>query len=67
MLNYTGFLQHFGLDARLQLLIEQGASSTLDYMQQFWLNADGTSEHLWNVRRDCFWLGGDRADRSPLA
>ncbi|KAF8434336.1 base non-specific acid ribonuclease [Boletus edulis BED1] len=30
------------------LLVEQGASATLDYMQQFWLNADGTNEHLWN-------------------
>jgi len=31
-----------------ELLTEQGATSTLDYMQQFWLNADGTNEHFWN-------------------
>ncbi|KAH0828941.1 ribonuclease T2-like protein [Lanmaoa asiatica] len=31
-----------------ELLTEQGATSTLDYMQRFWLNADGTNEHLWN-------------------
>jgi len=31
-----------------QLLLDQGASSTLDYMNQYWLNADGTNQHLWN-------------------
>ena len=35
---------------RVQLLSEQGATSTLDYMEQYWLNADGTNEELWNVR-----------------
>lgn len=54
-------LTHNNLDVTLvlQLLIKQGATSTLDYMQQFWLNADGTNEHLWNVRRECFCLSGD--------
>ncbi|KAF8560085.1 ribonuclease T2 [Imleria badia] len=32
----------------VQLLSDQGATSTLDYMQQYWLNADGTNEKLWN-------------------
>jgi hypothetical protein len=35
---------------RLQLLTSQGATSTLDYMQQYWLNDDGTNEELWEVR-----------------
>ncbi|KIJ66238.1 hypothetical protein HYDPIDRAFT_86785 [Hydnomerulius pinastri MD-312] len=30
-----------------QLLTSQNATSTLDYMQQYWLNDDGTSEELW--------------------
>ncbi|KAF9245833.1 ribonuclease T2 [Melanogaster broomeanus] len=30
-----------------ELLISQGATSTLDYMQQYWLNDAGTSEQLW--------------------
>jgi len=29
------------------LLEAQGATSTLDYMQEYWLNDDGTSEELW--------------------
>ena len=35
----------------VQLLSDQGATSTLDYMQQYWLNAGGSNEELWNVRR----------------
>ncbi|KAH0838064.1 ribonuclease T2-like protein [Lanmaoa asiatica] len=31
-----------------QLLSDQGATSTLDYMHHYWLNADGTNEKLWN-------------------
>jgi ribonuclease T2 len=30
------------------LLTEQGATSTLDYIKRFWLNAGGSDEHLWN-------------------
>ncbi|KAJ8593219.1 ribonuclease T2 [Rhizopogon salebrosus TDB-379] len=30
-----------------ELLDSQGAASTLDYMQQYWLNDDGNSEELW--------------------
>ncbi|KAF8414812.1 ribonuclease T2 [Boletus edulis BED1] len=41
-----------------QLLSDQGATSTLDYMKQYWLNADGTNEELWNdewsARGTCF-------------
>ncbi|KAF7978686.1 hypothetical protein HWV62_44939 [Athelia sp. TMB] len=29
------------------LLSDHGASSTLSYMQKYWLNDDGTSEELW--------------------
>jgi len=29
------------------LLESQGASSTLDFMQQYWLNDDGTNEEFW--------------------
>ncbi|KAG1754932.1 ribonuclease T2 [Suillus paluster] len=29
------------------LLNSQGATSTLDYMQQYWLNDDGTDEEFW--------------------
>ncbi|KAG0700645.1 ribonuclease T2 [Suillus ampliporus] len=29
------------------LLDSQGATSTLDYMQQYWLNDDGTNEEFW--------------------
>jgi len=32
-----------------KLLTEQGATSTLDYMQKYWLNGDGTNEELWDV------------------
>ncbi|KAF8560083.1 ribonuclease T2 [Imleria badia] len=35
-----------------KLLSDQGATSTLDYMRQYWLNADGTKEELWNYE----WL-----------
>ncbi|KAG9308173.1 ribonuclease T2-like protein [Chiua virens] len=31
-----------------ELLGQQGGESTLNYMEQFWLNADGSNEHLWN-------------------
>lgn len=29
------------------LLTENGATATLDYMQTYWVNDDGTSEELW--------------------
>lgn len=34
-----------------QLLENQGATDTLDFMNQYWLNDDGTNQELWNVRR----------------
>ena len=44
------YFQVQGRGDSVQLLSDQGATSTLDYMQQYWLNADGTNEELWNVR-----------------
>ncbi|KAI9573314.1 ribonuclease T2 [Boletus coccyginus] len=31
-----------------ELLTEQGATSTLDYMRHFWLDNRGNTEHFWN-------------------
>jgi len=33
-----------------QLLESQGASSTLEFMQQYWLNDHGSNERFWEVR-----------------
>lgn len=49
--NSSDIFSEAGSSDFVQLLTDQGATSTLDYMRQYWLNDNGDNEELWNVHR----------------